>query len=193
VRGLSGRGGTGASDPRLIRRLDPRLHPHLATPAAVAALSALLGVVVGVAWDRLAPHLEATVTSDGRLTGSATSPQAYFGAETWFLGLTVAAGILCALLAFVLLGTRTGSSLGTLLGLVLGGLAGALLAWAVGRSLAPATLTAHGAVPGSNLRQRVDLHAYGVLLGWPVAAAVVHVALTAGFGVHEPDREHQPG
>src|SRR4051794_5013750 len=143
-----------------------------------AAGSILLGAVSGLTWQSLAPHVEGTVTPDGVVLDVAAS-QAYFGAEAWFAGVTVVAGVLCALLAFARLG-RTGSF--ALLGLVVGGALASVLAWRVGVHVGPRELSAHGHAIGSRVHLGVSIHAYGVLLCWPIAATVVYFALTAGVG-----------
>ncbi|RZS82894.1 hypothetical protein EV189_3291 [Motilibacter rhizosphaerae] len=166
---------------RLARRPLEVRRGDLGLGAAVAAASAVLGLGAGLVWDRLAPHVSAADAAAGGAV------PAYFGRDAWFAGTTLVAGILCALVAFVVLGTRSGSSLAVLLGLVVGGAAAAGLAWEVGRWLSPEQFRVAG--PGGREQVR---HAYGVLVAWPLAATVVHFALTAGFGAGEPRLEAAP-
>ncbi|NHC12254.1 DUF2567 domain-containing protein [Motilibacter deserti] len=149
--------------------------------AAVVALgSALVGLLAGAAWQWVAPQVEGTVTADGIVPDPTP---AVFGAEAWFACVAIVAGVLCALLAFVRFG-RTGSY--ALLGLVLGGLLGSAVAWQAGSRLGPGELSADGHAVGERVIAALDLHAYGVLLCWPIAATVIFFALTAGFGVDDP-------
>lgn len=142
--------------------------------------SAVLGCAGGFAWDQLAPHLTGTVAGPDQVSGGVDATTAYFGAEAWFVGITLVSGVLCALVLFAVAGTRGAGGLTGLLGLALGGGLGALITWRVGYALGPHSFSA--ADVGSPASVGLDVHAYGVLLCWPIAATVVHFALTAGLG-----------
>lgn len=155
--------------------------------------SAVLGVGTGVVWDRLSPHLEGTLirVDPQTIVGSTESTGAYFGPEAWFACLSIVSGTLAALALFAVLGTRCAGRVSALAGLAAGGAAGAWVAWMVGLSLGPGDFSATQV--GQTVRAGVDLKATGVLLCWPIAASVVHFALTAGFGVDDPEPETSAG
>ncbi|RKS84267.1 hypothetical protein CLV35_0084 [Motilibacter peucedani] len=158
------------------------------TALGAAAGSALVGVAAAFAWNQLAPHLEGTVAGPRAVNGTFESTGAYFGAEAWFMGITVVSGVLCALVTFAVAGTRRAGGLDGLAGLVVGGLLGSLVAWRVGYLLGPHRFSADDV--GHHVRVGLDVHSHGALLLWAIAATVVQVALTVGLGVD--DHESPP-
>ena len=170
-----------------LRRPGPGLAQGFSVPAALgtAAGSALVGVAAAFAWNQLAPHLEGVVAGPDAVNGSFDATSAYFGAEAWFMGITVVSGVLCALATYALAGTRRAGGLDGLVGLVVGGLVGSVVAWRVGYLLGPHHFAT--AEVGRHVRVGLDVHAHGALLLWAIAATVVQVALTVGFGVDDSD------
>jgi hypothetical protein len=162
----------------------------LPTALGAAAGSAGVGVAAAFAWNQLAPHLEGTVAGPDSVNGSFDATGAYFGAEAWFMGITVVSGVLCALVTFAVAGTRRARGLDGLLGLVAGGLIGSVVAWRLGYSLGPHRFST--ADVGHHVRVGLDVHAHGALLLWAIAATVVQVALTVGFGVDDGQQDPEP-
>ena len=80
--------------------------------------------------------------------------------------------------------------------LALGGLLGSLLAWGIGEWFGPTDdVVAHARAVGEGVTfdAPLELKATGAVLAWPVAAMVVHLALTALFGPRDPEPEWPTG
>jgi hypothetical protein len=149
----------------------------------VSGASIVVGVLVGLVWRWVAP-LSAYRNRDGAgipVGGDETA----VAADGWFAVCAAVAGILVALAVVALL--RSGR-LGSLVGLVAGGLLGAVVAWRTGLLLSPPTVTESLASVGAG--QRFDgplrISAIGVLLAWPMTAAITFFAVVAGL---EPEDE----
>ncbi len=156
-----------------MRRGSPR-----ATALAVAALCAGTGVVAGVLWSVLAPRATWRAQDAGAALDGLTN-QAFIGADGTLGALCLGAGALTALAGSALGGRRP---VPLLAGLVAGGLLGAVLAWRTGVLLAPDAVQAlaRERPVGTAFEGGLRLRAPGVLLLWPIAAAVVVLAVAAG-------------
>lgn len=147
--------------------------PHdLYAALFTALLVALSAPLVGLLWSQLAPTL-----SLRRVLAGAESPfKAQIGADIWFLLLAAIAGVLCAVVAFLLRGRGPG----TLVGLAVGGMSAALIADRVGflaqRGATTNALRAVGLDPHAVNHNLVDfkVRALGVLIAWPLAAVLAH-------------------
>src|SRR5262249_24442861 len=151
----------------------------------VAGMVALLGFPLGMLWSAVAPHVPAVMTPDGPVYAQPDGEQP-IGAEGTYVFLTAGAGLVLAVLAWVLL--RRYRGLAVLLGLVLGGVGAGVLTWwyghRIGRHSAPVGAHFDAAV---NLRVRqVGLwhhwlpYARGDVLFLAIAAILMYVLL-AGF------------
>jgi hypothetical protein len=140
----------------------------LLTTAMVAAS----GAVVGLVWSASAPKLSIRAL----VGGSEATFKSQIAADGRFLLLAVLAGVVCAGV-LVALGER---GPGAVVGLAVGGVLAALVANRVGAvAQHDATMSALRslAIPRSaHVLDLVDfrVRADGVLLGWPIAALVVH-------------------
>jgi hypothetical protein len=111
------------------------------------------------------------------------------GADSIFALLGLGAGVLTALVAFLLTRAR-GGGIAVAAGLALGGLAGSLVAWQLGTALGPSADVignAKRAGAGVQFSASLELGAHGALLVWPMAAMVVLLGLSAAFGKREQD------
>lgn len=151
--------------------------PELGAALVAAGVSLLVGLVLAVVWLQVAPRptyrvVDAGVALDGLTNG------AYVAADGWLGVLGVLAGVLCAGLLYRRLRARP---VGLVVGLVVGGLLGAVVAWRTGQAVAPDDVLAlaQGHDVGSSFPGGLDLRARGVLLGWPLAAAVTAFVLVA--------------
>jgi peptidoglycan/LPS O-acetylase OafA/YrhL len=169
-------------------------HPgrEVALAAGAAAVIAALGLALGAVWSAVAPWVPALRTADGAVLAQPEQEQMVAG-EGWYLIITVLAGIVVAVLAWVLLRRHRGVPV--LLGVVVGAIAGGILAYWLGHhiGLAHARYLADHAAVGTtfsippNLRaQQVGLwhgwlpYAKGDVLAMAIAAVVTYILL-AGF------------
>lgn len=97
---------------------------ELAIAGAVAAVLAIIGLPLGLLWRLLAPRVEFVMTGDGPVTVLA-EPEGFVADDGWYVLITVAAGVIAALLVWALLRRRRGPAV--VLGLVVGCVAGAVL------------------------------------------------------------------
>jgi hypothetical protein len=162
----------------------------------VAMVVALLGFPLGALWSAMAPHVPAIMTADGPVYAQPDGEQPV-GAEGTYVFLTLGAGVLLAVLAWLLL--RRYRGLAVLLGLGLGGIGAGVLTWwfghRIGRHSAPVGAHFDAAV---NLRVRqVGLwhhwlpYARGDVLFLAIAAILMYVVL-AGFSPYPSLRRPTP-
>ncbi|GAA0656201.1 hypothetical protein GCM10010193_03350 [Kitasatospora atroaurantiaca] len=171
----------------LARERRPLL-PELRIAVLTTVACVLLGVVVGLLWLWLAPRVMLVATSDAiRYVDPEGEQRA--GADSVFALLGLGAGVLTALVAFLLSRGR-GGGVAVAVGLAVGGLAGSLVAWQVGMRLGPGTdviANAKHAGQGVEFSAAIELGARGALLVWPMTAMVLLLALSAAFGKREQD------
>lgn len=151
--------------------------------------SAVAGGLLGLLWLWQAPRT--LLVSDGKAVFLSDSEgEAAIGADGTFVLLALAFGAAAALVVFLL--RRTGG-VPLVLGLAVGGVAGSLLAWWVGSSLGPTSdVVARAKAVGPDVAFEAPLElnmAAAAMLAWPLAATVVHLALTAAFGPRDPEPE----
>ncbi len=158
---------------------------ELRTAALVVAASALAGLPVGLVWWLVAPLPPIVKRAGGLFRGGGEGNEAAIAADGWFVALALAAGIVTALVVYLC--TRPGR-VGPLLGLAVGGVLGAVVAWRFGALLGPGPIeaTAAGLPAGSSFDGPLTVSAYGVLLGWPMAAVITYFAVAAGAESSEP-------
>lgn len=147
------------------RRPVPR---RLLGEAGLASLVA--GVVVGVLWPRLAPDVTLIVIDGAARLGEQAGLHV-FDQDAWFGILAVVAGVLLGGALWHRHGER--HPVATPIVLVAGGLAGSVLAWQVGGRLGPQLPSTAGLEDLTEVTAPLELHAYGVLLLWPLASVVV--------------------
>ncbi len=156
--------------------------------AVVLLAVAVAGFALGLLWVWLAPRVP--LVSDGTAVLLADSEgENAVGADGVFLLLGLAFGAVSALAVFLL---RRGGGVAVVVGLALGGVLGSVLGWGTGTLLGPThdvVARARTVGEGVTFDAPLELHAYGVLLAWPVAAMAVHLALTALFGPRDPEPE----
>jgi hypothetical protein len=154
--------------------------PHDVLVLAVTAVAVTMtGAVAGLIWAAVAPKLSLVHVA----LGSEAAFKADLGADMWFAGVTLAAGVACGVVA-VAIGGRGPGVLG---GLCVGGLLAALVAARVGyladhdRTLTVIRglhLTV-AAFRGSNIDPFFRLHAAGMVAAWPIASLLVLVTALA--------------
>ncbi|WP_240800396.1 MULTISPECIES: ABC transporter permease [Streptomyces] len=184
----------------------PRNHPHpapypdgeglemrseLRRAAVVLVGVTLAGIALGLLWLWLAPRVP--LISNGKAVFSADSE----GEETaavdgTFVLLALGFGVLSAAVVFWF--NRRGG-IAVVVALALGGILGSVLAWGTGYLLGPEQdVVAHARAVGRGVvfDAPLGLRAKGALLAWPLAAMIVHLALTALFAPRDPEPEWLP-
>ncbi|WP_406860401.1 DUF2567 domain-containing protein [Streptomyces sp. HUAS MG47] len=158
---------------------------------AVLGLSLPLGVVFGLLWLWLAPRIP--LISDGKAVFLQNSEgEAAIGADGTFALLGLGSGALAALLVFL---WRRQGGVPLVLALAAGGVLGSAVAWGVGAFLGPTDdVVAHARSVGEGVPfdAPLELNTLGALLAWPIAAMILHLALTALFGPRDPEPEWGP-
>ncbi|WP_309235361.1 DUF2567 domain-containing protein [Streptomyces sp. TRM64462] len=159
--------------------------------AVVLLAVAVSGVLLGLLWLWLAPRIPLVSDGTSVLLKDSESEGA-IGADGVFVLLALAFGAVSAAAVFLF---RRQGGVAVVLGLALGGLLGAVIGWGTGTLLGPThDVVAHAKAVGEGVTfdAPLELHAYGALLAWPVAAMVVHLALTALLTVRDPDPDPEP-
>jgi hypothetical protein len=145
---------------------------------AATLVIAVLGVPAGLLWTTVAPRTTYVIAGGKALLGDPES-QTLIAADGWFAVLTALAGLLCGVVAYVLAGRLR--EIGLLAALGVGGAAAGLVAWWVGSLVGRSSFQhlVHTARDGTTARSALDLHAFGVVIAWPLIAIVVFGLLEA--------------
>lgn len=156
--------------------------------AAIALVVGVAGVLLGLLWVWLAPRVQYVSNGEAVFLRD-TESEARIGADGTFLLLSVGFGALSAVAVFL---WRRGGGAAQVVGLAVGSVFAALVGWRVGLWLGPASdlvAVARKAGKGVPFDAPLELLAHGALLGWPMAAVVIHLALTALWGRRDPAPE----
>jgi hypothetical protein len=154
------------------------------TLALTAGVTVLLGAPLGLLWSAVAPHAHVRVEAgDAFISDAAT--EVFIAGDGWFIGLTLLAGVVCGVLAWL---AARGSGPFAVIGLALGGLAAAYVASRVGvrigqDELREAVRTGQQGTYVGN----IALQAKAALVVWPLGAVAAFAALVAAR-VDELDR-----
>lgn len=152
----------------------------------VLLLVTLAGIALGLLWLWLAPRIP--LVSDGKAVFlKQTEGEGAVGADGTFALLALGLGALSAAVVFWF---HRHGGIAVVVGLALGGLLASLLGWGVGTLLGPAhDVAEHARAVGAGVTfdAPLELKAHGAILAWPVAAMLVHLALTALFGPRDPE------
>ncbi|MFI8516482.1 DUF2567 domain-containing protein [Streptomyces sp. NPDC085481] len=170
----------------------PSTMTELRQAAVVTAVSAVAGALLGLLWLWLAPRV--TLVSDGKAVFLRNSEgEAAIGMDGTFVLLALGFGAVAAALVFLI---HRHGGVALVLGLAAGGVLGSLLAWGTGVWLGPERdVVAHAKAVGPNVFFEAPLElnmAAAAMLAWPVAAMIVHLALTALFGPRDPEPDEGP-
>ncbi|MGW3391273.1 DUF2567 domain-containing protein [Streptomyces cinereoruber] len=171
---------------------DPITAAEVIQGVLVTVVSAVAGALLGVLWLNLAPRV--LLVSDGKGVYLRNSEaETAIGSDGTFVLLALAFGAVAGLAVFLL---RRRGGVPLVLGLAAGGVLGSLLAWGLGTHFGPASdVVAHAKQVGPNVPFDAPLELHlgaAALLAWPLAAMIVHLALTAAFGPRDPDPWEQP-
>ncbi|MER5373539.1 AAA family ATPase [Streptomyces sp. NPDC002553] len=180
----------GAAAPASYGQDGPGMKTELREAAVVTVAVTVAGLALGLLWVWLAPRLPLVGgVLDGRWVvypADAEGEQAA-GADGTFTLLALACGALSALAVFL---WRRRGGVPLVVALAVGGFLASLVAWRLGIWLGPAQdviASAKAAGQGKTFSGPLKLTAKGAWLAWPVAALLVHLALTALFGPRDPE------
>jgi hypothetical protein len=169
--------------------------PEALVGLAVAVVVAGLGVGLGLAWEKIAPHAVKVMLADGPVFLKPTDEKVVAD-EGWYVFLTIGAGIVIAVLAWVLLRRFRGPAV--LLGLAVGGTGAGVLTYVIGHRIGydRADYLLHHAPYGTQITLPVDIRVQriGLWHGWipfvrgdvlclAIAAVLVYLLL-AGFSAY---------
>jgi hypothetical protein len=165
--------------------------------ALALAGSAVLGLLGGLIWGEAAPRamLQEIGTGTAELVNAETS--AFIGADAWFCGIAVVAGLISGLVGYRFLVARAtpGARAVATAGLVVGAVAGALvMLWLGGQIGLSAYNQQLGSSPkGTMFPASLTLGAKSALAFWPMFTAIV--ILVAEWGARHQDTvpETPPG
>jgi len=160
---------------------------------ATAVVIAALGYPLGWLWSSVAPWLPGVIESDGLFLAQPYGEQRA-GAETWFMMLSIGAGILIAIIAWLALRRFRGPLM--VVALAVGGVAASWLAWRIGHNIGRGhalDLARHGKIgqivqvpPDLRIKQSGNIaywhdlpYISGVLLYLAIAAIFVYVLIAA--------------
>ncbi|AVZ72488.1 ABC transporter permease [Streptomyces lunaelactis] len=169
----------------------PDVRTELRDAAVVLVAVAIAGVALGLLWLWLAPRVP-LISNDKAVFLKDTEGEEAVGADGTFALLALGFGAVSAAAVFWF---RRRGGIALVVALALGGLLGSLLAWGIGTWFGPTDdVVAHARAVGEGVTfdAPLELKAYGTLLAWPVAAMVVHLAVTALFGPRDPEPEWPP-
>jgi hypothetical protein len=162
--------------------------------ALAVAGSAVLGLLGGLIWGEAAPRamLQEIGTGTAELVNAETS--AFIGADAWFCGIAVVAGLISGLLGYRFLVARAtpGARAVATAGLVLGAVAGALvMLWLGGQiGLSAYNQQLASSPKGTLFPASLSLGAKSALAFWPMFTAIV--ILVAEWGGRRQDTEAGP-
>lgn len=151
--------------------------------------SAALGLLAGLIWAEAAPRamLQEIGTGTARLVNAETS--AFIGADAWFAGISVVAGLLTGLAGYRFLVARAGrhARVVATAGLILGAIAAALVMLWLGEQIG---LSAYNqdlasSPKGTLFPASLALGAKSALVFWPMFTAIV--ILVAEWGARRQD------
>ncbi|MEU8969658.1 AAA family ATPase [Streptomyces monashensis] len=174
----------------------PGMKTELREAAVVTVAVALGGVLLGLLWWWLAPHVPLVgdqVDKSWVVYLKDSEGEQAIGVDGTFTLLALGFGLVSGLAAFL---WRRRGGVPAVVGLGVGALLASLLAWRLGVWLGPTSdVIAHAQQVGKGVTfpAPLKLGAKGALLAWPLAALVVHLALTAAFGPRDPEPPYPQG
>lgn len=170
----------------------PDLKTEVRQAAVVLVAVAVPGLLLGLLWLWLAPRIP-LISDSTAVYLKDTEGEEAIASDGTFILLALAFGVVSGALVFL---ARRHGGIPLVAGLAMGGLLGSVLAWRFGLYLGPTSdVVAHAKAAGKGVTfdAPLELNAKGGLLAWPVAAMVVHLALTALFGPRDPEPEEDWG
>lgn len=145
--------------------------------AATLAGSAALGLLGGWIWGQVAPRALLQEISTGTAELMNAETRAFIGADAWFCGIALVAGLLTGIIGYRFgLARRTGTTRAVIAaGLILGGLAGAFVMLWLGEQNGLSAYNQHlaSSANGTVFPESLGLGARSALAFWPMFTAIV--------------------
>ena len=161
----------------------------------VAALagSVLVGLLGGLVWGEFAPRAMLQEVGAGIAQVTNAETRAFFGADVWFSGIAVVAGLLTGVLGYrFAVAPRDGAARAAVtLSLILGAVAGALVMLWLGEQIGLSAYNQHlaSSAKGTLFSSSLALGSKSALAFWPLFTAIV--VLIAEWGTR-PAPEQPP-
>jgi hypothetical protein len=151
---------------------------------AVLAGDAVLGLAGGLIWGEAAPRAMLQEISAGTAEVINAETRAFFGADVWFCGIAVVAGLLTGVLGYrFAVAPRTGGARAAVAAaLVVGAVAGALLMLWLGEQVGLSAYNHHlaSSANGTLFPASLALGSKSALAFWPLFTSVVLVVAEWG-------------
>ena len=145
--------------------------------AAALVGSAVLGLLGGLIWGEVAPRAMLQEIGAGTAELMNAETRAFIGADAWFAGIAVVAGLLTGIIGFRLgVSRRSGGARAVVAtGLILGGVAGAFVMRWLGQQIGLSAYNQHlaSSANGTMFASSLALGATSVLAFWPMFTAIV--------------------
>ena len=148
----------------------------LVTLAMTAGVTVLLGAPMGLLWSAVAPHAHVRVEAGAAYISDATT-EVFIAGDGWFIGLTLLAGVVCGVLAW-LVARHSGPFV--VVGLAAGCLAAAYVASRVGVRIGQDALRelVRSGQQGDYVGN-IALQTKAALVAWPLGAVASFATLVA--------------
>jgi len=158
------------------------------------ASSAVLGLLGGLVWGEAAPRAIYQEVSTGTALLVNAETSAFIGADAWFCGIAVVAGLINGLLGYRFLVARAAPDARAFAtaGLVVGAVAGALIMLWLGSQIGLSRYNHQlaSSPKGTFFPASLSLGAKSALAFWPMFTAIV--VLVAEWGGRHQDTEPEP-
>ena len=145
--------------------------------AAALAGSAVIGLLGGLIWGELAPRAMLQEVGAGIAQVTNAETRAFFGADVWFSGIAVVAGLLTGVLGYrFAVAPRDGAARAAVtLSLILGAVAGALVMLWLGEQIGLSAYNQHlaSSAKGTVFSSSLALGSKSALAFWPLFTAIV--------------------
>jgi hypothetical protein len=161
--------------------------------AAVLVGCVVVGLLGGLIWGEVAPRALLQEVGAGAAQVTNAETRAFFGADVWFSGIAVVAGLLTGVLGYrFAVAPRDGAARAAVtLALILGAVAGALVMLWLGEQIGLSAYNQHlaSSAKGTLFSSSLALGSKSALAFWPLFTAIV--VLIAEWGTR-PAREQPP-
>ena len=145
--------------------------------AAALVGSAVLGLLGGLIWGEVAPRAMLQEIGAGTAELMNAETRAFIGADAWFAGIAVVAGLLTGIVGYRFgVSRRSGGARAVVAtGLILGGVAGAFVMRWLGQQIGLSAYNQHlaSSANGTTFASSLALGATSVLAFWPMFTAIV--------------------
>ncbi|HSZ42070.1 MAG TPA: hypothetical protein VK817_19105 [Trebonia sp.] len=156
--------------------------------------SAVIGLLAGLIWGVAAPRAQLQKVGNGVADYVNVETRAFIGADAWFCGIAVVAGLLTGILGYRFLVARRGDGdrAAATLGLVLGAVAGAFVMQWLGGQIGLSTFNHDLAYSanGTLFNASLALGAKSALAFWPLFTSVI--ILIAEWGTRRDTSDTAP-